>query len=136
MSRIYIIKNALDQQEKVTVESENILYTFLQEKTKHPQAKIYKGNPCPENDITPTRDNRASIARLMEMDDECTIVRYPGELSSTVTWIATKLLGQAVSALVKVPKAPTNNSSMTGSSNNNLSNPKTVNELNNVSLTF
>lgn len=124
MSRIYIIKNALDQQEKVTVESENILYTFLQEKTKHPQAKIYKGNPCPENDITPTRDNRASIARLMEMDDECTIVRYPGELSSTVTWIATKLLGQAVSALVKVPKAPTNNSSMTGSSNNNLSNPE------------
>ncbi|QDB82607.1 host specificity factor TipJ family phage tail protein [Acinetobacter pittii] len=124
MSRIYIIKNALEHQEKITVESENILYTFLQEKTKHPQAKIYKGNPCPENDITPTRDDRASIARLMEMDDECTIVRYPGELASTVTWIASKLLGQAVSALVKVPKAPTNNSSMTGSSNNNLSNPE------------
>ncbi|WOQ34260.1 host specificity factor TipJ family phage tail protein [Acinetobacter baumannii] len=124
MSRIYIIKNALDQQETSIIEAENILYTFLQEKAKHPQARIYKGNPCPENDITPTRSDRASLARLMEMNDECSIVLYPGELSSAVTWIATKILGQAVSALVKVPKVPSNTGSMTGSSNNNLSNPE------------
>ncbi|EJP58067.1 hypothetical protein ACINNAV81_1601 [Acinetobacter baumannii Naval-81] len=39
MSRIYIIKNALDQQEKITVESENILHTFLQEKPSIPKRK-------------------------------------------------------------------------------------------------
>lgn len=124
MSRIYIIKNSLEEQVKETVETDNILHTFLQEKAKHPQAKIYKGNPCPENDITPTIADMSSIARLLEITDECTIVHYPGELSSVVTWIATKLIGKGISALVKVPKAPSNNSSMTGSSNNNLSNPE------------
>ncbi|MCH2020559.1 host specificity factor TipJ family phage tail protein [Acinetobacter pittii] len=124
MSRIYIIKNSLEEHVKETVETDNILHTFLSERAKHPQAKIYKGNPCPENDISPTKADMSSVARLLEITDECTIVRYPGELASTVTWIASKLLGQAVSALVKLPKAPTNNSSMTGSSNNNLSNPE------------
>lgn len=124
MSRIYIIKNSLEEHVKETVETDNILHTFLSERANHPQAKIYKGNPCPENDISPTKADMSSVARLLEITDECTIVRYPGELASTVTWIATKLLGQAVSALVKVPKAPINNSSMTGSSNNNLSNPE------------
>lgn len=124
MSRIYIIENSLEEHVKETVETDNILHTFLSERAKHPQAKIYKGNPCPENDISPTKSDMSSVARLLEITDECTIVRYPGELASTVTWIATKLLGQAVSALVKVPKAPINNSSMTGSSNNNLSNPE------------
>ncbi|WP_127493063.1 host specificity factor TipJ family phage tail protein [Acinetobacter calcoaceticus] len=124
MSRIYIIENSLEEHVKETVETDNILHTFLSERAKHPQAKIYKGNPCPENDISPTKADMSSVARLLEITDECTIVRYPGELASTVTWIASKLLGQAVSALVKVPKAPTNNSSMTGSSNNNLSNPE------------
>ncbi|WP_110958214.1 host specificity factor TipJ family phage tail protein [Acinetobacter baumannii] len=124
MSRIYIIENSLEEHVKETVETDNILHTFLSERAKHPQAKIYRGNPCPENDISPTKADMSSVARLLEITDECTIVRYPGELASTVTWIATKLLGQAVSALVKVPKAPINNSSMTGSSNNNLSNPE------------
>ncbi|MFY5817329.1 host specificity factor TipJ family phage tail protein [Acinetobacter baumannii] len=124
MSRIYIIKNSLEGHVKETVETDNILHTFLQEKAKHPQAKIYKGNPCPENDITPTIADMSSIARLLEISDECTIVCFPGELSSVVTLIATKLIGKGISALVKVPKAPTNNSSMTGSSNNNLSNPE------------
>lgn len=124
MSRIYIIKNSLEEQVKETVETDNILHTFLQEKAKHPQAKIYKGNPCPENDISPIKSDMGSIARLLETTEDCTIVRYPGELSSVVTWIATKLIGKGISALVKVPKAPTNNSSMTGSSNNNLSNPE------------
>ncbi|PJG66770.1 host specificity factor TipJ family phage tail protein [Acinetobacter seifertii] len=124
MSRIYIIKNSLEEQVKETVETDNILHTFLQEKAKHPQAKIYKGNPCPENDISPIKSDIGSIARLLETTEDCTLVRYPGELSSVVTWIATKLIGKGISALVKVPKAPTNNSSMTGSSNNNLSNPE------------
>ncbi|MDC5277700.1 hypothetical protein OHW85_19400, partial [Acinetobacter baumannii] len=72
MSRIYIIKNSLEGNVKETVETDNILHTFLSEKAKHPQAKIYKGNPCPENDISPTKSDMSSIARLLEITDECT----------------------------------------------------------------
>ncbi|MFH4233688.1 hypothetical protein WAJ75_22060, partial [Acinetobacter baumannii] len=63
MSRIYIIKNSLEEHVKETVETDNILHTFLSERARHPQARIYKGNPCPENDITPTTADMSSVAR-------------------------------------------------------------------------
>ncbi|MFH4134960.1 hypothetical protein WAI79_21360, partial [Acinetobacter baumannii] len=73
-------------------------------KKQFPQALIYLGKLGPEYDITPTIIEKASIARLTEIADDCSIVCHPGELSSFVTWVATKILGSAVSALVKVPK--------------------------------
>lgn len=119
MSQICIINNALDASEQTIIETDNILYTFLHYKAQHPQARIFKGNPCPENDITPTKDDRQSIARLTETNEDCTIVLYSGDLISAVNWVVAKIFGAAVSALVKVPKI-NNNSSATGSSNNNL----------------
>lgn len=119
MSQICIINNALDASEKTIIETDNILYTFLHYKAQHPQARIFKGNPCPENDITPIKDDRQSIARLTETNEDCTIVLYSGDLISAVNWVVAKIFGAAVSALVKVPKI-NNNSSATGSSNNNL----------------
>lgn len=119
MSQICIINNALDASEKTIIETDNILYTFLHYKAQHPQARIFKGNPCPENDITPNKDDRQSIARLTETNEDCTIVLYSGDLISAVNWVVAKIFGAAVSALVKVPKI-NNNSSATGSSNNNL----------------
>lgn len=120
MSRICIINNALDASEEITIETDNILYTFLQYKAKFPQAQIFKGNPCPENNITPTREDRQSIARLTEINDDCTIVLYSGDLISAVNWVVAKIFGAAVSAMVKVPKLK-NAGNSTGSSNNNLS---------------
>lgn len=122
MSQICIINNALDASEKTIIETDNILYTFLHFKAQHPQARIFKGNPCPENDITPTKDDRQSIARLTETNEDCTIVLYSGDLISAVNWVVAKIFGAAVSALVKVPKVNTSRDSLTGSSNNNLSN--------------
>lgn len=123
MSQILIIHNALDQHENEMIQSESVLKTFLEIRVKHPQARIFKGyQPCAETDVTPSRDDKQAIARLLESDEEFSIVTYAGELASTVTWIATKLLGQAVQSLVKMPKL--NNGSSTGSSNNNLSNPE------------
>ena len=49
MSQICIIKNALDQTEQATVNSENPFKVFLDIKAIHPKAKIYLGNPCPES---------------------------------------------------------------------------------------
>lgn len=120
MSQICIINNALDANEKKIVDTENILLTFLQYKTLHPQARIFKGNPCPENDITPSKGDLQSIARLTETDEDCTIVLYSGDLISVVNGVFAKLFGSAISSLVKVPKTK-NAGSASGSSNNNLS---------------
>ncbi|MGH2061062.1 host specificity factor TipJ family phage tail protein, partial [Acinetobacter baumannii] len=125
MSQIYVYQNSLNKNEVDVIDTDNILYEFLKVKKQFPQAKIYHGNPCPENDITPSLKDKSSIARLTEIADDCSIVCHPGELSSFVTWVATKILGSAVSALVKVPKPNMgNNGSMSGSSNNNLSDPE------------
>ncbi|WP_284084790.1 host specificity factor TipJ family phage tail protein [Acinetobacter nosocomialis] len=124
MSQIYVYKNSLNKNEVDVIDTDNILYEFLKVKKQFPQAKIYLGNPCPENDITPTLKDKASIARLTEIADECSIVCHSGELSSFVTWVATKVLGSAVSALVKVPKPNAGSGTSTGSSNNNLSDPE------------
>ena len=123
MSQILIIHNALDQHENETIQTENVLKTFLEIRVKHPQAQIFKGHqPSAETNVTPARDDKQAVARLLESDEDFTIVTYPGELASTVTWIAGKLFGAAVLAFVKTPKL--NNGSATGSSNNNLSNPE------------
>lgn len=124
MSQIYLYQNSLNKNEVDVIDTDNILFEFLKVKTIS-SSKIYLGNPCPENDITPSIKDKASIARLTEIADDCSIVCHPGELSSFVTWVATKILGSAVSALVKVPKPNmSNNGSMSGSSNNNLSDPE------------
>lgn len=124
MSQICIIKNALDQTEHEIVQSENVLKTFLVVKAKHPQARIYIGNPCPENDITPTLQEKSSIARLLEIDSDCTVVCYPGDVISAVNYVVAKIFGAAVKAFVKTPKLPADYSKSSGSSNNNLSNPE------------
>lgn len=123
MSRICIINNALDQQEQQTIESECALKTYLEYKAKHPQAKIFKGNPCNENDITPTRDNKDSINYLIESNEDFTIVLYAGDAIVAVNWVVAKLFGAAVSAFVKIPKMNDRNGA-SGSSNNSLSNPE------------
>lgn len=124
MSQICVIKNALDQTEHEYVQTENVLKTFLELKAQHPQARIYTGNPCPENDITPTQHDKASIARLLETDLDYTIVCYPGDVISAVNYVVAKVFGEAVKAFVKIPKPHVDKGTSTGSSNNSLSNPE------------
>lgn len=118
MSQVIIIRNALDMTEQDIVETDCVLRKFLEIKKVHPQAKIYKGNPCGETDVTPSLDNSSSIEYLHDSKEDFTIVCYPGEMISAVNYVSAKLFGAAVSAFVKIPKL--NNSSSTGSSNNNL----------------
>lgn len=123
MSQILIIHNALDQHENELIHSDSVLKTFLEIRVKHPQARIFKGHqPCAETDVTPARDDKQAIARLLESNEDFSIVTYSGEMITAVNWIAGKLFGAAVQSFVKVPKM--NNGTSTGSSNNNLSNPE------------
>lgn len=122
MSQICIIKNALDQSEQEVLHSKNVLKSFLEVRTKHPKACIYLGNPCPENDITPSCKDKASIVRLLEMERDCTIVCNPGDMITLVNWAFGKLVGAVVQAFVKTPTI--SNGKSTGSSNNSLSNPE------------
>ena len=124
MSQICIIKNALDQTESEIVQSDNVLEAFITVKAKHPKARIYVGNPCPDNDITPTQQDQLSIERLLKFEGDCTVVCYPGDIISAVNWAVAKIFGEAVKVFVKVPKPHENNGKSTGSSNNNLSNPE------------
>ena len=128
MSQICIIKNALDQTEQTTVNSENPFKVFLDIKAIHPKAKIYLGNPCPESDITPTSDNPESIERLINIKDDLTIVCYPGDavvdfVMDTFNVLTFGLLDAAVDWLLDVPSPP-GVGEQTGSSNNNLAAPE------------
>lgn len=123
MSQICVINNSLDSTDHYFIDAENVLYEFLNIRKAHPQARIYLGNPCPENDITPTSDNKESIERLANLKEDCYIVLHAGEIITAVTAIASILIGALVTYLIPTPSINIGNQSqVTGSSNNNLGN--------------
>ena len=128
MSQILLIKNSLDESESEIIESKNVLFDFLEVRKAHPQARIYLGNPCPENDTTPTADNKESIQRLADLKEPCTIVCFAGK--SALKWIGGNLtLGLmsfdwAFKAIMPKINMPNAGNQASGSSNNNLSNPE------------
>jgi hypothetical protein len=131
MSQILIINNVLDANESEIIQSDNVLKTFCEIKSKHPKAKIYLGNtPSPETDISPNLEDRATIARLLEINDDCTIVCHSGDVVSAVTWAFSSLFGAVVQAFVNVPSTNQSGSKASGSSNNDLSNPENKQRIN------
>lgn len=122
MSQILIIENALDQNESYLIESECPLKTFLNIRTKHPQARIYLGNPSSESDVTPTQTDKSSIERLIQSSESYTVVCYPGDVISAVTSLFVKGVQSVVGMLVPMPSMGGGTPDSTGSSNNNLAN--------------
>ena len=123
MSQICVINNSLDSTDHYFIDAENVLYEFLNIRKTHPQARIYLGNPCPENDITPTSDNKESIERLANLKEDCYIVLHAGDIITAVTAIASILIGALVTYLIPTPNINIGNQSQaTGSSNNSLGN--------------
>lgn len=123
MSQICVINNSLDSTDHYFIDAENVLYEFLNIRKTHPQARIYLGNPCPENDITPTSDNKESIERLANLKEDCYIVLHAGDIITAVTAIASILIGALVTYLIPTPSINIGNQSQaTGSSNNSLGN--------------
>lgn len=123
MSQILIINNSLDEAESEIIESKNVLFDFIKIRKTHPQARIYSGNPCPENDVTPNANDKIGIQKIIDLKDNCIIVCYPG---AAVARIAIGLISGFVSLFL--PQAPKidsgSNSNVNGSSNNNLSAPE------------
>lgn len=123
MSQICVINNSLDSTDHYFIDAENVLYEFLNIRKTHPQARIYLGNPCPENDITPTSDNKESIERLANLKEDCYIVLHAGEFVTVAIAIASILVGALITYLIPTPNINVGNQSqVTGSSNNNLGN--------------
>lgn len=123
MSQICVINNSLDSTDHYFIDVENVLYEFLNIRKTHPQARIYLGNPCPENDITPTSDNKESIERLANLKEDCYIVLHAGEFVTAIA-IITSIIGVAVIDYL-MPNLNINIGNLsqaTGSSNNNLGN--------------
>lgn len=128
MSQIYLINNVLDETEYEIIESENVFIDFLNIRKTHPQARIYLGEPCPENDITPTSDSKESIQRIIDLKEKCTVVCVAGK--SALKWVfaaplmvGLKTIDYALSYFVPKVGSYNNGEQVTGSSNNNLSNP-------------
>lgn len=123
MSQICVINNSLDSTDHYFIDAENVLYEFLNIRKTHPQARIYLGNPCPENDITPTSDNKESIERLANLKEDCYIVLHAGDIISAVNYVTAIIVGKVVELLIPMPSISLGNQSQaTGSSNNNLGN--------------
>lgn len=129
MSQIYLINNVLDETEYEIIESENVFIDFLNIRKTHPQARIYLGEPCPENDITPTSDSKDSIRRIIDLKEKCTIVCVAGKgalkLLNPVLYFSQETLKFATSLLIpQIGSSSNNGNQVTGSGNNNLSNPE------------
>ena len=122
MSQICVINNSLDSTDHYFIDAENVLYEFLNIRKTHPQARIYLGNPCPENDITPTSDNKESIERLANLKEDCYIVLHAGDIISAVNYVTAIIVGKVVELLIPMPSISLGNQSQSGSSNNNLGN--------------
>ena len=95
----------MDATEHEIVESENVLHTFIETRLKHPKARIYLGNPCQENDITPNLNDKSSITRLSELKDKCTIVCHAGDVVSAINYVVAKLLVRLFNHFIDVPSA-------------------------------
>lgn len=129
MSQICIINNSLDEAENEFIESENALLEFLKVRKTHPQARIYLGNPCPENDITPIANDEAGIQRIIDLKEDCTIVCMAGDaigdalaFINPINWLAAKATEYAFKQFL--PKIGGIGDGASGSSNNNLASPE------------
>ncbi|MHA3057736.1 host specificity factor TipJ family phage tail protein [Acinetobacter sp. ANC 4641] len=120
MSMFRIFENPLDAS-KVTIEhTDNVLHAFLMIKAQYPQARIYKGNPCAENDVTP-HDKATAVALLnADPEDQFEVVCHAGAAILPYVYYAVVAIMAAYS-LYMVLNMPKSRTQEQGSSNNDLS---------------
>lgn len=120
MSMFRIFENPLDAS-KVTIEhTDNVLHAFLMIKAQYPQARIYQGNPCTENDVTP-HDKATAFALLnADPDDQFEVVCHAGAAILPYVYYAVVAIMAAYS-LYMVLNMPKSRTQEQGSSNNDLS---------------
>lgn len=120
MSMFRIFENPLDAS-KVTIEhTDNVLHAFLMIKAQYPQARIYKGNPCTENDVTP-HDKATAFALLnADPEDQFEVICHAGAAILPYIYYAVVAIMAAYS-LYMVLNMPKSRTQEQGSSNNDLS---------------
>ena len=79
MSLFRIFENPLDSSSVFFEETNSPLKSFLKIKAQYPQARIYKGLPCAENDVTPHNKETALKLLNAKSDDQFDVVCHAGE---------------------------------------------------------
>ena len=120
MSMLTIFENPLDASKIRNEHTDNVLHAFLKIKAQYPQAKIYKGNPSQNNDVTPK--NKATALYLLEadVDTHFYVVCHAGAAVLPYIYYAVVALVAAYS-LYTVLTMPKGQAATQGSSNNELS---------------
>ncbi|AXY57257.1 hypothetical protein CDG60_12190 [Acinetobacter chinensis] len=120
MSRLRIYEDPLDASKINVIQSDNVLKSFLYCRAKHPQSRIYKGKPCPENDVTPIC--KMSALKLLDTDenDVFEVVCHAGEVATIIAVVSAVVsIGTAIWTYLAMPGAP---EQINRSSNNELTN--------------
>ncbi|MCG2572389.1 host specificity factor TipJ family phage tail protein [Acinetobacter sp. ME22] len=120
MSMFRIFENPLDDSSIRIEHTDNVLHAFLMIKAKYPLARIYKGNPCTENDVTP--HDKATAFALLNADpqDQFDVVCHAGAAVLPYIYYAVVAIMAAYSLYtVLTMKKPSGVAQ--GSSNNDLS---------------
>jgi len=120
MSTLRIFENPLDSASVRVENTDNVLHAFLHVKAKYPQAKIYLGNPCSENDVTP--HDKVTALRLLNTnpDEQYEVVCHAGAAAIPYIYYAIVAMIAAYS-LYTVLNLPKQQAALQGSSNNDLS---------------
>lgn len=120
MSMLTIFENPLDASKIRTQSTDHVLRAFLEIKAQYPQARIYKGQPCPNNDVTPTDKKTALYLLEADADAQFYVVCHAGAAVLPYIYYAVVALIAAYSlyTILTMPKAE---GTTAGSSNNELS---------------
>ena len=123
MSLFRIFENPLDSSSVFFEETSSPLKSFLKIKAQYPQARIYKGLPCAENDVTP-HDKATAFALLnADPEDQFDVVCHAGAASTWALGLAIASIVLSVGfALYSILTAKQPSALAAGSSNNDLSN--------------
>lgn len=121
MSMFRIFENPLDDSSITIEHTDNVLHAFLMIKAQYPQARIYKGNPCTANDVTP-HDKATAFALLnADPDDQFEVICHAGAAVLPYIYYAVVAIMAAYS-LYTALTMKTPSAAEQGSSNNDLSN--------------
>lgn len=118
MSTLKIFEDPLDASQIKEQHTNNVLGSFLKIKQQYPQARIYAGNPCPENDITPY-DQATALKLLSAPKQTYYVVCHAGDPWTIGAYIVMALI--AIYAAYTISTMPKAQGTQQGSSNNELS---------------
>lgn len=115
--KLKIFKNEIDAADFIEKDYECLLTEWLSIRTQYPNARLYKGVICIQNDVTPKTKEQALA--LLHADEDYQVLCHAGE-PTTIFYavVAIISIGMAIYTYMNMPKISATDTS--GSSNNSL----------------